>query len=114
MALGLYREAISDYNVATPLTLFTLMRWMDIQLRAPHFEAAAAINITNADVLRAMIANGIPPEWVDHAYTFGVVYLEMHFFEANASIDHYCDIDDEQHRQLDRYGEPPAIPQWDS
>ncbi|KAG6889170.1 hypothetical protein C0992_006217 [Termitomyces sp. T32_za158] len=89
------------------------MRWTDIQLRAPHFEAAATVNITNADVVRAMIANGIPPEWVDHAYTFRVVYLETHFFEVNASIDHYHDIDDERHRQLDWYGEPPAIPQWD-
>ncbi|KAG6894585.1 hypothetical protein C0992_005502 [Termitomyces sp. T32_za158] len=80
---------------------------------APHFEPTAAVNITDADVLRAMIANGIPPKWVDHAYTFGVVYLETHFFEANASIDHYRDIDDEQHRRLDWYGEPPAIPQWD-
>ncbi|KAG6882156.1 hypothetical protein C0992_012594 [Termitomyces sp. T32_za158] len=110
---GLYREAIAEYNAANPLAPFTPMSWTDIQLRPPHFEAAAAVNISDADVLRAMIANGLPPEWVDHAYTFGVVYLETHFFEANASIDLYRDIDDERHRRLDRYGEPPAIPQWD-
>ncbi|KAG6882548.1 hypothetical protein C0992_011384, partial [Termitomyces sp. T32_za158] len=100
---GLYREAIAEYNAANPLAPFTPMSWTDIQLRPPHFEAAAAVNISDADVLRAMIANGLPPEWVDHAYTFGVVYLETHFFEANASIDLYRDIDDERHRRLDRY-----------
>ncbi|KAG6893913.1 hypothetical protein C0992_008186 [Termitomyces sp. T32_za158] len=110
---GLYREAIADYNVANPLTPFSPMSWTDIQLRAPHFEATAAVNITDADVICTMLANGIPVEWVDHAYTFGVVYLETHFFEVNASIDLYQEIDDERHRRLKQYGEPPAILQWD-
>ncbi|KAG6886940.1 hypothetical protein C0992_001548 [Termitomyces sp. T32_za158] len=89
------------------------MSWTDIQLCAPHFDATVAVNITDADIIRTMLANGIPVEWVDHAYTFGVVYLDFHFFEANTSIDQYQEINDERHRQLDQYGEPPAIPQWD-
>ncbi|KAG6893414.1 hypothetical protein C0992_010069 [Termitomyces sp. T32_za158] len=89
------------------------MSWTDMQLRAPHFDATVAVNITDADIICTMLANGIPVEWVDHAYTFGVVYLETHFFEANALIDHNQEIDNERHQCLDEYGKPPAIPQWD-
>ncbi|KAG6893718.1 hypothetical protein C0992_008926, partial [Termitomyces sp. T32_za158] len=110
---GLYWEAIADYNAANPLTPFSPMSWTDIQLRAPRFKATAAVNITDADVICTMLANSIPVEWVDHAYTFGVVYLETHFFEANALIDLYREIDDERHERLEQYGKPPAIPQWD-
>ncbi|KAG6883798.1 hypothetical protein C0992_007739 [Termitomyces sp. T32_za158] len=110
---GLYREAITDYNAANPLTPFSPMSWTDIQLHTPHFDATVAVNITDADIIRTMLANSIPVEWVDHAYTFGVVYLETHFFEVNALIDQYQEIDDERHQRLDQYSKPPAIPQWD-
>ncbi|KAG6875204.1 hypothetical protein C0992_004781, partial [Termitomyces sp. T32_za158] len=110
---GLYHEAIVDYNAAYPLTPLSPLNWMDVQLQPPHFDAATAINIMDADVLRAMLANCIPVEWVDHAYTFSMVYLETHFFEVNASINIYREMDNDRHRRLDLYGEPPAIPQWD-
>ncbi|KAG6890990.1 hypothetical protein C0992_011521 [Termitomyces sp. T32_za158] len=102
-----------DYNAANPLTPFSPMSWMDVQLQPPPFDTATAVNITDADVLQAILANCIPIEWVDHTYTFGVVYLETHFFEVNASIDIYQEVDDDCHQCLDLYGKPPAIPQWD-
>ncbi|KAG6877978.1 hypothetical protein C0992_008835 [Termitomyces sp. T32_za158] len=110
---GLYCKAIVDYNAANPLTPFSPMNWMDVQLWPPHFDAATAVNIMDADVLRAMLANRIPVKWIDHAYTFGVVYLETHFFEANASINIYCEVDNDCHWCLDLYGKPLAILQWD-
>ncbi|KAG6871769.1 hypothetical protein C0995_000287 [Termitomyces sp. Mi166 len=55
----------------------------------------------------------IPLDWVDHAYTYGVVYLEQQFHNPTMSLDIFCEIDNKRHQCLLRYGTPPAISQWD-
>ncbi|KAG6871164.1 hypothetical protein C0995_007626 [Termitomyces sp. Mi166 len=55
----------------------------------------------------------IPLDWVDHAYTYGVVYLEQQFYNPTMSLDIFHEIDDKHHQCLLRYGTLPTIPQWD-
>ncbi|KAG6857876.1 hypothetical protein C0995_004529, partial [Termitomyces sp. Mi166 len=42
-----------------------------------------------------------------------MVYLEQQFHNPTMSLNIFCEIDDECHQRLLRYGTPPAIPQWD-
>ncbi|KAG6859728.1 hypothetical protein C0995_004889 [Termitomyces sp. Mi166 len=55
----------------------------------------------------------IPLDWVDHAYTYSVVYLEQQFHSPTMSMDIFHKINDERLQCLLHYGTPPAIPQWD-
>ncbi|KAG6896359.1 hypothetical protein C0995_011509 [Termitomyces sp. Mi166 len=64
-------------------------------------------------MLRILLHNQIPLDWVDHAYTYGMVYLEQQFHNPMMSMDIFCKIDDERIQRLSHYGTPPAIPQWD-
>lgn len=90
------------------------MDWMQVQFMTPWFNEATSINISNVDVLRVLLVNCVLVEWIDHAYPFGVVFLKSYFRAKNTFFKIYCNIDDEQqHQQLDVYGEPLAIPQWD-
>ncbi|KAG6881247.1 hypothetical protein C0995_002496 [Termitomyces sp. Mi166 len=52
-------------------------------------------------------------DWVDHAYTYGMVYLEQQFHSPTMSMDIFRKIDDKRLQRLSHYGTPPTIPQWD-
>ncbi|KAG6882224.1 hypothetical protein C0995_015383 [Termitomyces sp. Mi166 len=78
-----------------------------------HVPDKMAQNFSDDDALCILLHNWIPLDWMDHAYTYGVVYLEQQFHNPMMSLDIFCEIDDERHQRLLRYGTPPAIPQWD-
>ncbi|KAF8870159.1 hypothetical protein BD779DRAFT_1479151 [Infundibulicybe gibba] len=44
--------------------------------RIPAEQCSA--NTTQDDVARLLIENKIPPTWIDHAYTFGLYYIDHH------------------------------------
>ncbi|KAG6869958.1 hypothetical protein C0992_001462, partial [Termitomyces sp. T32_za158] len=70
-------------------------------------------NFSDDDAIRVLLHNRIPPDWVDHAYTYGVVYLEQQFHQPTMSLDVFRDVNDERLQRLAVYGTPPAIPNWD-
>ncbi|KAG6884529.1 hypothetical protein C0995_010150, partial [Termitomyces sp. Mi166 len=72
-----------------------------------------AQNFSDDDALHILLHNRISLDWVDHAYTYGMVYLEQQFHNPTMSLDIFCEIDDKRHQRLLCYGTPPAIPQWD-
>ncbi|KAG6882246.1 hypothetical protein C0995_015313, partial [Termitomyces sp. Mi166 len=78
-----------------------------------HMPDEMAQNFSDDNALRILLHNQIPLDWVDHAYTYGVVYLEQQFHNPTMSLDIFHEIDDECHQRLLCYGTPPAIPQWD-
>ncbi|KAG6859079.1 hypothetical protein C0995_011668, partial [Termitomyces sp. Mi166 len=78
-----------------------------------HVTDEMAQNFSDDDALCDLLHNRIPLDWVDHAYTYGVVYLEQQFHNPTMSLDIFCEIDDERHQRLLCYGTPPTIPQWD-
>ncbi|KAG6893586.1 hypothetical protein C0995_016651 [Termitomyces sp. Mi166 len=97
----MYREAVASYNAV----------FLD-QLMV-HMPDEMAQNFSDNDALRILLHNWIPLDWVDHAYIYGVVYLEQQFYNPMMSLDIFCEIDDKRHQRLLRYGTPPTIPQWD-
>ena len=75
-----------------------------------HDEVA---NITEDNMYQVMLYNHMPIDWIDHAYTYGVVFLKQQFFKPNDALPCYIQVDNEQHNQLHIYGTPPAIVEWD-
>ncbi|KAG6892257.1 hypothetical protein C0995_004606, partial [Termitomyces sp. Mi166 len=78
-----------------------------------HVPDEMAQNFSDDNALHVLLHNQIPLNWVDHAYTYGMVYLEQQFHNSMMSLDIFCKIDDKRHQRLLCYGTPPAISQWD-
>ncbi|KAG6893432.1 hypothetical protein C0992_003979 [Termitomyces sp. T32_za158] len=110
---GLYREAVAAYAAANPTRPFVAQYGADIEIRQVHVPDDQVRNFSDDDAVRVLIHNRIPPDWVDHAYTYGVVYLEQQFHQPTMSLDVFRDVDDERLQRLSVYGPPPAIPHWD-
>ncbi|KAG6892462.1 hypothetical protein C0995_003607, partial [Termitomyces sp. Mi166 len=52
-------------------------------------------------------------DWVNHAYTYGMVYLEQQFHSPTMFLDIFREVNNEHIECLSRYSTPPAILQWD-
>ncbi|KAG6884719.1 hypothetical protein C0995_009962 [Termitomyces sp. Mi166 len=82
-------------------------------LEQVHVPDDQACNFSDDDTLRVLLHNCIPLDWVDHAYTYGMVYLEQQFHSLTMSLDIFREVNDERIERLSRYSTPPAILQWD-
>ncbi|KAG6869913.1 hypothetical protein C0995_016307 [Termitomyces sp. Mi166 len=78
-----------------------------------HMTDEMAQNFSDDNTLHVLLHNQIPLDWVDHTYTYGMVYLEQQFHNPTMSLDIFHEIDNKHHQRLLHYGTPPAIPQWD-
>ncbi|KAG6894079.1 hypothetical protein C0992_007588 [Termitomyces sp. T32_za158] len=85
----------------------------DVEICQVHVPDDQVQNFSDDDVLCVLIHNRIPPDWVDHAYTYGVVYLEQQFHQPMMSLDIFRDVNDERLQRLSVYGTPYTIPHWD-
>ena len=72
-----------------------------------------ATDITIDDVLTTLASNHVPLTWVEHAYTYGLHYLDHHYTGPSQTDTIYREIDDERIRWLGVHGVPPAIAEWD-
>ncbi|KAG6901022.1 hypothetical protein C0995_002089 [Termitomyces sp. Mi166 len=59
------------------------------------------------------ITQSHPLDWVNHAYTYGMVYLEQQFHSPTMFLDIFREVDSEHIECLSHYGTPPTILQWD-
>ncbi|KAG6859254.1 hypothetical protein C0995_010278 [Termitomyces sp. Mi166 len=110
---GMYREAVASYNAAFPDQLMVAQYGSHLNLMQVHVPDEMAQNFSNDNALHVLLHNQIPLDWVDHAYTYSMVYLEQQFHSPTISMDIFCKIDDERLQHLSHYSTPPAIPQWD-
>ncbi|KAG6896167.1 hypothetical protein C0995_011728 [Termitomyces sp. Mi166 len=115
--------ALCTTSAAKPV----VVRWLALVMAQPrmypevvppqplqvHVLDKMAQNFSDNDALRVLLHNRIPLDWVDHAYTYGVVYLEQQFHNPTMSLDIFHEIDNECHQRLLCYGTPLTIPQWD-
>ncbi|KAG6894414.1 hypothetical protein C0992_006222 [Termitomyces sp. T32_za158] len=85
----------------------------DVEICQVHVPDNQVRNFSDNDAICILIHNCTPPDWVDHAYTYGVVYLEQQFHQPTMSLDIFQDINDKRLQHLSIYGTPPAIPNWD-
>lgn len=58
-------------------------------------------------------SNHILLSWVEHAYTYGLHYLNHHYTNPSQADTIYQEITNEQIHWLGVHGVPPAIPKWD-
>ncbi|KAG6882190.1 hypothetical protein C0995_015496 [Termitomyces sp. Mi166 len=78
-----------------------------------HVPNDQARNFSDDDALHVLLHNRIPLDWVDHAYTYGVVYLEQQFHSPTMSLNIFREVDNERIERLSRYGTPSTILHWD-
>ncbi|KAG6870906.1 hypothetical protein C0995_009776 [Termitomyces sp. Mi166 len=110
---GMYWEAVASYNAAFLDQPMVAQYGSHLNIIQVHVPDEMARNFSDDNALCVLLHNQILLDWVDHAYTYGVVYLEQQFHNPTMSLDIFHEIDDECHQHLLRYGTPPAIPQWD-
>ncbi len=108
-----YREAIVDHDRANPLSPFVPQRGPAFSTHRAHVEASQVRNMSVQEVANYLIDNRIPPEWVDHAYVFGLRFLEVHYSGAVIHQGLLEPIDNERLARLRAYGTPAPITAWD-
>ncbi len=72
-----------------------------------------AYNVSLRDVTNYLIDNRIPPEWVDHAYVYGVRFIKVHYSGSVIQQDLLDLVDNERLARLHAYGVPAPIVVWD-
>jgi hypothetical protein len=109
---GFYREAIDIWNLSCPDRPFVELTGTTLTVH-PYDDNSMA-NLTRDGLVDHLITHGIPPSWIDHAYTFGLHHLN-HYSHTKVGPFHdlYRKTDQERLERLDRLGVPPAIPEWD-
>ncbi|KAG6875847.1 hypothetical protein C0992_002111 [Termitomyces sp. T32_za158] len=108
--LGMYREAIDAFNKVYD-DPFAAQYGPQLTITQVHVPDNKVRNFSDDDTIRVLLYNCIPVEWVDHAYTYGVVYLEQQFHHPTMSLDIFREVDDERLERLRMYRTPAAIPQ---
>ncbi|EKM74535.1 hypothetical protein AGABI1DRAFT_133143 [Agaricus bisporus var. burnettii JB137-S8] len=83
----MYRDLIQQWNERHPDRLYTPQTGRVCYFR-PMLLDDESINDINVDtVTEVLIHNGVPTDWVDHAYNFGVYYLnQLYNGDANHQI----------------------------
>ena len=110
---GYYHEAIDTWNLSNPNTPF--VECSGDSLTIHPYDDKLVPDITMDMVTQHLICHGIPPQWIDHVYTFGLHHLNHHsHLWAGPFHKLYCNTNCKQLQRLDIGGEPVAIPQWDS
>ncbi|KAG6893920.1 hypothetical protein C0995_015653 [Termitomyces sp. Mi166 len=74
---GMYWEAVASYNAAFPDQPMVAQYRSHLNLLQVHVPDEMARNFLDDNTLRVLLHNQILLDWVDHAYTYGIVYLEQ-------------------------------------
>ncbi|KAG6870032.1 hypothetical protein C0995_015655 [Termitomyces sp. Mi166 len=108
----MYWEAVASYNAVFLDQPMVAQYRSHLNLMQVHVPDEMAQNFSDNDALHVLLHNRILLDWVDHAYTYGVVYLEQQFHSPTMSMDIFHEINNKRIQCLSHYGTPPAIPQW--
>ncbi|KAG6881145.1 hypothetical protein C0995_002894, partial [Termitomyces sp. Mi166 len=109
----MYREAVASYNAAFPERLLVAQYGSHLNILQVHVPDDQACNFSDNDALHILLHNCILLDWVDHAYIYGMVYLEQQFHNPTISMDIFKDVDNKHIECLSCYGTSPTILQWD-
>ncbi|KAG6882830.1 hypothetical protein C0993_008971 [Termitomyces sp. T159_Od127] len=110
--LGLYHEAVDAFHKVYK-KLFKGQCRAQVSIFQVCVPDDQVWNFSDDDVLCILLYNCIPVKWVNHAYTYGMVYLEQQFHCLMMSLDIFQEVNNERLERLEVYGTPTAIPQWD-
>ncbi len=73
---------------------------------------AHAGNLGEDDVLRHLANNGVTQAIIDAAYLYGVTFLDFELLSGSVNSEYYSFVDEEWHRLLAMYGEPPILEEY--
>ncbi|KAH9480924.1 hypothetical protein JR316_0007527 [Psilocybe cubensis] len=110
---NLYREGIRRFNADNPGKEFRPQSGPTYRFTRCEIDPDHIRNMSTGLVIDVLINNGIPPEWIDHAYNFGFQYFNQKHSGTTMDESLYADIDNERLRRLDAFGEPAPIAEWD-
>ena len=106
-----YREAIQRRQADDPSFVFeadpTYVREY-LRMHLPN----GPMNLTTDEVANHLMDNQVPPEWLDHAYVYGLHFLDYHY-ESSLHADVIRAADDERLVRLESFGVPSALPEFD-
>jgi hypothetical protein len=85
----------------------------NITVTRMNWASKSADTMTMDDVTCVLLDNQIPVPWIDHAYTFGLHYLNHHLGHMMAAQSTLEAVDDMRIVNLSVWGIPPAISEWD-
>ena len=108
-----YREAIWEYNRLNPTHPFSAQTGPTFRLHQPRIDARRVPNLGMQDIINVLLDNRIPPEWMDHAYAFGLAYLEAHHSGHPIHRALFDEIDNERLARIQAHGVPNPIVAWD-
>ncbi|KAG6882464.1 hypothetical protein C0995_014577, partial [Termitomyces sp. Mi166 len=109
----MYHEAVASYNAAFLERLLVAQYGSHLNILQVHVPNDQAHNFSDNNALCVLLHNCILLDWIDHAYTYGMVYLEQQFHNPTMSMDIFKDVDNKRIEHLSCYGTPSAILQWD-
>ena len=109
---GYYCKAIDIWNASNPNK--PLIECSRDTLTIQPYDDKSVSGPTLDQVTNHLIHHGIPLQWIDHTYTFGLHYLNhQSYLWAGPFQDLYCQMDCKYKQCLESMGIPEAIPQWD-
>lgn len=108
---GRYAEYLADSAVQAPTTEPFISLSRSIALTQIDFGEHCGPELTIDKVLATLTVNHIPLAWVDHAYTYGLHYLNNHYNHSPKAEATYQDVDNECICWLGVHGLSPAIPE---
>ena len=111
---GLYAKIVSRWDGEHPTTPFIPQAGDTITLTQMTPPPRSMANLTIEDVAHVLITNSIPVSWVDHAYVYGLHYLNQCYTGDDTKyLGLYNNIDNEQLVRITLHGIPPLLPDWD-
>jgi hypothetical protein len=108
-----YADAVIAHNQNNPGAPMHPQAGPTYRLEPLVIDHRHAWNMTIEDIIEALIHNRIPTEWVDHAYLYGLQFMDLHYHGAAIDRALLDEQDNEHLHRLDQRGIPPAIPAWD-
>jgi hypothetical protein len=108
-----YQEAIDSWNASHPTLPFQPISGPTFTLNRMGLDMGRVPNMAISDVIQVLLDNRIPVPWIDHAYAYGLHYLDHHHDGQSPFNGHFDDVDDDRITRLETFRVPPIIPEWD-
>ncbi|RDB17115.1 hypothetical protein Hypma_001671 [Hypsizygus marmoreus] len=109
-----YTEAVNEWNTHHPDKQYQAIApgTNPVSLHCFIINEMHASNIGEYDVLKTLIRNGIPIEWVHHSYTYGFNYLNHHYLGSALHAALFNHVDNDCICRITQFSVPPTIPAW--
>lgn len=108
-----YHEAVSAWETANSTAQpFIEATGSTITITPLRVDPGQLSNLSADDVVSTLIRHRIPRAWVDHAYTYGLHFLNHHSASGGMHASLIQATDDDRLARLVSHGTPAAIPTW--